>query len=1011
MKRRVLSLLMAALMVFTLVPMNALAAGSNGLFGDVTVTITKQPENVNVYVGETATFTIEAEADSSLSTVRYAWVKASDADDDSGLTFDKIRSLISSGSTEKTLTISNCTMSDNGSEYKCIVYTSLGNISTSGFSYKVSNTVTLTVVPLPECESHKIDSETFVHYEAKAPTCADEGNKDYYYCTVCKRYYALEDGTLTETTEDAVTLDKTETHTLEYHAAVASTCAKQGNIEYWQCSVCDKCFTDAAGTQSISRLKLDVDKDPENHSNLVYKERKNPTCTTDGYIAHYYCDGCDQTFSDAEGKTEIDNVKLDKLGHDWSKTIADETYHYTQCSRCGSVTDTEAHSGGTATCSAKAVCSVCGAQYGELDSSNHANWKYINRKEATETEKGYSGDKQCSDCGVIFETGHEVDYICIHETVYHAAAEATCKAAGNSEYWECSKCGKLYSDENCTTEVTLDDVTEEQLEHYIISVGSANVPNPETLSDEYASNSATHWRQCKFCGYQYTDTTSTHSIISGEATCVHGDSYCAICGYSTGKTDPDNHTGDTEVRDAKEPIGAEPGYTGDTYCLDCGKKIASGTEYYAACEGGCAATLTLIEGTPATCTEDGVKDYYVCSVCHNRYLDANATQRVESEADLVDEAGHDFHPGIDTFSLTDLAELAKAIGLQWTDIVKMFTEQGETPSLESFIKLIHVKNIDHCYNDEDHWLGCQRCGKTLEDLRDELTAKGYTINEAWYELSRKEAHSGSEATCKSKAQCTECGEYYGELGDHRYNVVVTEPTCTEKGYTTHTCTVCSDSYTDSETPMTGHYIYRGVCQTCGAKVFANPFYDVPSSKWYYSPIMWAYYYTPQITNGVGGEGNEQRFDPDGYCTRAQVVTFLWRAAGKPEPSGSNSFNDVDRSAFYYKAVLWAAEQGITNGVGGGKFAPDLVVSRAEFVTFLWRYVGKPSPTNMVSPFTDVNRSSFSFAYSAILWAAEQGITNGVGNGQFAPAAGCTRAQVVAFLCRAFNPAAAAAAAS
>lgn len=168
------------------------------------------------------------------------------------------------------------------------------------------------------------------------------------------------------------------------------------------------------------------------------------------------------------------------------------------------------------------------------------------------------------------------------------------------------------------------------------------------------------------------------------------------------------------------------------------------------------------------------------------------------------------------------------------------------------------------------------------------------------------------------------------------------------------------------------------------------FTDVPADAFYADAVEWA------VSNGITeGVGNNQ-FAPNNSCTRSQIVTFLWRAAGSPEPtSTANPFTDVDTSAFYGKAVLWAVEKGITVGTSATTFAPNGTCTRAEAVTFLYRYAGTPAASG--SSFSDVPANAF-YA-NAVAWAVANGITNGVGNDQFAPQATCTRAQIVTFLYR------------
>ena len=148
----------------------------------------------------------------------------------------------------------------------------------------------------------------------------------------------------------------------------------------------------------------------------------------------------------------------------------------------------------------------------------------------------------------------------------------------------------------------------------------------------------------------------------------------------------------------------------------------------------------------------------------------------------------------------------------------------------------------------------------------------------------------------------------------------------------------------------------------------------------------------EITNGI----DAGRFGPDNPCDRAQMVTFLWRAAGSPEPEQTaNSFTDVEKGSYYEKAVLWAVENGITNGTGGNLFSPKETVNRAQTVTFLYRFAGETAPAERV--FEDVDPGAW--YGEAVTWAAVNDITKGVDAAHFAPEDPCVRAQIVTFLHR------------
>ena len=176
------------------------------------------------------------------------------------------------------------------------------------------------------------------------------------------------------------------------------------------------------------------------------------------------------------------------------------------------------------------------------------------------------------------------------------------------------------------------------------------------------------------------------------------------------------------------------------------------------------------------------------------------------------------------------------------------------------------------------------------------------------------------------------------------------------------------------------------------EVEVSPFADVATDAYYYDAVKWAV--NKGITNGV----SETLFGPDQACTRAQIVTFLWRAAGSPEPKSGSSFADVAADAYYAKAVAWAVENGITKGTSETTFHPDETCTRAQGVTFLYRALGKLAAAQ--AGFTDV--AADSYYADAVNWAAENGVTKGISETLFGPDGSCTRAQIVTFLYRAYQ---------
>lgn len=168
------------------------------------------------------------------------------------------------------------------------------------------------------------------------------------------------------------------------------------------------------------------------------------------------------------------------------------------------------------------------------------------------------------------------------------------------------------------------------------------------------------------------------------------------------------------------------------------------------------------------------------------------------------------------------------------------------------------------------------------------------------------------------------------------------------------------------------------------------FIDVFDTDFYYESVLWA------VNAGVTTGTSSNTFSPKNNCSRAEIVTFLWNNAGRPEPSAEETpFVDVKESSWYYKAVLWAVENGITSGTSATTFSPTSICTRSQAVTFLWNAFGKPAQTTNDNPFNDVKEMSW--YYQPVLWAAENRITSGTSKTTFSPNAICTRGEIATFL--------------
>ena len=249
----------------------------------------------------------------------------------------------------------------------------------------------------------------------------------------------------------------------------------------------------------------------------------------------------------------------------------------------------------------------------------------------------------------------------------------------------------------------------------------------------------------------------------------------------------------------------------------------------------------------------------------------------------------------------------------------------------------------------------------------------------------------------SVVYCAECGEKLssefvsvGATG-HSFGdwIVTDEPTCTDEGEETRSCSCGETEYNEID-PL-GHDYENGICGRCDATLDSF-FEDVFAGDFFFDSVEWA------VAEGITTGATETTYDPEGDLLRAQFVTMLWRNAGSPKAENAeNPFTDVTEEDFFYDAVLWAVEKGITNGISKTEFGAYQVTNRAQAVTFLWRYMNQPASTES-NDFTDVEAGEW---YEApINWAVEMGVTNGMGDGTFGVENPCNRAHAVTFMYRA-----------
>ena len=427
----------------------------------------------------------------------------------------------------------------------------------------------------------------------------------------------------------------------------AATCQSPA-VYYKSCLVCD---------EKSSETFEYGEKDFSNHiGNTYLVGQKEATCYAEGYTGDTYCSTCNH---------EIERgTSIAKNAHNPASVwTTDETDHWKECQTvgCGNIIDKAHHSGGEATCVNKAICEVCKIEYGDVDATNHKNTEIRGATDPTCCEAGYTGDKWCTDCNTKIESGSEISstgnhtdvdgkwesdgtnhwHTCYFGTKFditaHNGGEATCKSPA-----ECSECGHSYGpldannhkgttylknqkeatcfEEGYTGDTYCSDCNEK------IADGQSIAKNAHNPASVWTTNEHDHWKECQTVGCGNVIDKAAHS--GGEATCV-SKAVCEVCKAQYGDVDVANHK-HTEIRDAKPATEQEKGYTGDTWCIDCNKKIATGSEI-----AMLEHKLTLVEAKDATVTEQGNIKYYYCENCGKYFADEDGTKEISLSETVI----------------------------------------------------------------------------------------------------------------------------------------------------------------------------------------------------------------------------------------------------------------------------------------------------------------------------------------------------------------------------------------
>ena len=685
-------------------------------------------------------------------------------------------------------------------------------------------------------------------------------------------------------------------HTPEHHDRVEPTCTATGSIEYWQCGVCGKMFSDAACTTEVSDVTL-----PMAAHTLTKTDAKAATCTEAGNAEYWTCSVCKKLFSDSEGKNEITaaSVVIPATGHTADATgwHGDDTNHWHVCATCKEKFDEAAHTGGTATCSSKAVCDVCKAEYGTTTAhtfiSKHddtQHWKECSICGAIDLENPKTNhtfgewetvtDSTCTETGTKKHTCTGCDYSetgviekKAHTTEHHDRVDPTCTTTGSIEYWQCDVCGKMFSDAACTTEVT--DVTLDKLPH---SAGTA-----------WEKDTTYHWHLCTSCGSEVMDK-AVHTygdwVTVAEATETEAGlrkRTCSVCGYE--RTEEIGILRFTVT--VRNGSGSGEYKSGETVTITADRRSGYTFEKWTVDSGN----VTLAKETDSTTTFTMPAENVTVTAAY-RYNGGSGSGSGSSSGIVIkDEKGKvlgkaDPDTGIVELPITPVPAASSSRQAEELEITipKNTTVKVEIPVRNvtpgTVVVIVHADGTEEIVRTSI----VTKNGVALE-LTSSATVKVYDNSRFFSDVPAANWASDAVAFVSSR-------ELFNGTGANTFS---------------------------PNAPMTRQMLMTVLARLDGTDTSGNA---------YAKGMEWA------IRNGVSNGS-----DPEGKITREQLATMLWRYAGSPSVSGRmTGFVDADQISGYAEdAMLWATKAGIIGGKGNGQLDPKGYATRAEVAAMLMRY--------------------------------------------------------------------------
>ena len=457
--------------------------------------------------------------------------------------------------------------------------------------------------------TNKITTETI-----KAATCTEKGKG---------KYVANFEGTGFANTEKEFEIPA-KGHDLVHHAAKEATCVAEGNIEYWQCSVCKKLFSDDKGVNEVA--SVGTEKNPNKHvGGTELKNKKDATCTENGYTGDTCCKSCEAIIEKGKETDKIPHTLIHHAAKE-ATCVAEGNIEYWQCSVCKKLFSDD-----------KGVNEVASVGTEKNPNKHVGGTELKNKKDATCTENGYTGDTCCKSCEAIIEKGKETDKI-PHTLIHHSAKEATCVAEGNIEYWQCSVCKKLFSDDKGVNEVASVGTEKNPNKH----VGGTELKNKKDAT--CTENGYTGDTCCKSCeailqkGAEIPMTehvwgkpsyvwSTDNKTVTAERTCVND--------KVTKQTETKNTTAKT-IKEANCTEGGKVEYTADF----TGSNYGFETQIKTVDTTALGHKLTHHDAKAATCVAEGSIEYWECGVCKKLYSDKDCKNEVISTVTAKNPNNH-----------------------------------------------------------------------------------------------------------------------------------------------------------------------------------------------------------------------------------------------------------------------------------------------------------------------------------------------------------------------------------